>query len=291
MILAALLLACPVPDAVTDDTGWSEPACPRSVVVGSDGDVASDVIDEASGLAVSRHDPSVLWTHNDSGDTATVYAIGTDGAYLGAWPLDSGAVDWEDLSWGTDEGGSPVLYAADMGDNDRQRPDITLYRIPEPDPAEPATVSEPDVLVYSYPDGPHDAETLLFDPIEREIVVLAKSFDGPDGLYRAGLDGGELQAAGSLDFGTNPLRGSGTPTGGDVSGDGLWVIVVTYTHAFLWPRDPARPLHTAFELDPCEVPREGEAQGEAVALSEDGLTYFTVSEGTGPAVNRYELEF
>ena len=34
-----------------------------------------DPIDEASGIAASRKNPNVLWTHNDSGDGPLLYAL------------------------------------------------------------------------------------------------------------------------------------------------------------------------------------------------------------------------
>ncbi len=40
-------------------------------------------INEASGLAASRRNDGVLYTHNDSGDTGRVFAITTQGFTVG----------------------------------------------------------------------------------------------------------------------------------------------------------------------------------------------------------------
>ena len=47
------------------------------------GTIAFDPLNEISGLAVSRAHPGVIWTHNDSGDTPRMFAIGGAGAFLG----------------------------------------------------------------------------------------------------------------------------------------------------------------------------------------------------------------
>ena len=91
-------------------------------------------ITEASGLAVSRDNGGVVWTHNDSGGAASLYALGRRGELRATLPL-SGAinVDWEDMAIGPGPAGGPDwLYAADIGDNDAVRPSVRVYRVAEP---------------------------------------------------------------------------------------------------------------------------------------------------------------
>jgi hypothetical protein len=45
--------------------------------------------------------------------------------------------DWEDVAAGPCPGGR-CLYVADIGDNTASRPSVTVYRVPEPRPGEPA---------------------------------------------------------------------------------------------------------------------------------------------------------
>ena len=51
------------------------------------GEFTSPKITECSGLAVSRKNPGVLWVHNDSGDSARLFAVKEDGTLLGVFRL------------------------------------------------------------------------------------------------------------------------------------------------------------------------------------------------------------
>jgi hypothetical protein len=54
-------------------------------------------VPEASGLAVGRRDPSVLWTHNDSGSEPVLFALDSSGIVHGRVRVPIGEHDWEDL--------------------------------------------------------------------------------------------------------------------------------------------------------------------------------------------------
>src|SRR5438309_1605081 len=54
---------------------------------------------EASGVAASRNNPGVLWTHNDSGHPAQIYALDTQGRLLGTYAV-PGNTDNEDIAIG-----------------------------------------------------------------------------------------------------------------------------------------------------------------------------------------------
>ena len=68
----------------------------------------------------------LLWAHNDSGDTARVFAVGRDGRDRGTVTVSGAtAIDWEDIALGPAPHGKPYLYAGDIGDNfpgDRESP-------------------------------------------------------------------------------------------------------------------------------------------------------------------------
>jgi hypothetical protein len=56
---------------------------------------------EASGLALSRRSPGLLWSMNDSGDT-TLYALSTTGELRGRVRVTGATIrDWEDVSTGS----------------------------------------------------------------------------------------------------------------------------------------------------------------------------------------------
>ena len=128
--------------------------------------VDDERIDESSGLAVSTRDPSRLWTHNDSGDTARLFALGapvTRTVPDGRGPHHAGvdAFDAEDLA----PGPNSTLWLADIGDNIGQRQRIVLDRVTEPQVSANAAPADWPVPAqrfrFAYPDGPHDAEALL----------------------------------------------------------------------------------------------------------------------------------
>src|SRR5690606_16613699 len=59
-------------------------SCPTAAEPVRVGTVASSHVVEASGLVASRKQPDVLWVHNDSGNAATLYALGRDGRNRGS---------------------------------------------------------------------------------------------------------------------------------------------------------------------------------------------------------------
>ena len=130
---------------------------------------------EASGLAVSRSEPDVLWTHNDRGNPAELHAVTVSGEVLGAWPVAGiDNIDWEDLSIT----GGGLLVIADIGDNGQRRPSVLAHAVVEPDLTRPPENVELTTTVeWTYPDGPHDAEALMIDPRMGQAAVVTKGED------------------------------------------------------------------------------------------------------------------
>lgn len=130
------------------------------------GRIESDDIDESSGLAASKCQDGVFWTHNDSDDGPFLYAIDTAGRRLGTWKV-AGADnrDWEDIALYKDTSGKCFLLVGEIGNSaEEMRSELKIYRVEEPavDPGsrrtsrkESATTLPADVLAFSYPDTPH----------------------------------------------------------------------------------------------------------------------------------------
>src|SRR5262245_40761495 len=76
-------------------------------------------ITESSGIAASRRNPNLLWTHNDSGDRPLIYAFDRRGRHRGVWQvLGAKAEDWEDMAIGPGPNrGMAYVYLGDIGDN------------------------------------------------------------------------------------------------------------------------------------------------------------------------------
>ena len=245
------------------------------------GTVGSDLVNEASGIAASRRNSDVLWVHNDSGDTARVFAMNTQGTHLGVYNLVAAvATDWEDMAVGPGPvAGQPYLYLGDIGDNSSGRYSIKVYRVAEPVVSSiqaPVTESLTGVetIELQYPDGARDAETLMIDPLTNDIYVVSKR-ESQSRLYRAAYP----QSTGgmnTMEFITQlPWGGA---TGGDISPDGNEIIVRGYWNASFWSRPPGGDIGDAFVQPAASVPLILEPQGEAIAFDAAGSGYYTVSE-------------
>src|SRR4051794_23165007 len=141
---------------------------------------------EVSGVVQSRAHPNVLWVHNDSGDTARMFAIQRNGTMIREYALaGADAIDWEDVAlFPGSNGGRDALYFGDIGDNAKARAYITIYAIDEPDPATETTTSAVHSQRLLYPDGPHDAEAMFVDPATRDLFIVTKELSGASVVYR-----------------------------------------------------------------------------------------------------------
>ncbi|TIC79928.1 hypothetical protein [Nocardioides sp. GY 10127] len=221
---------------------------------------------ESSGLvSVGRW----LVTTNDSGDVGRVFTVAARGADAGetvgvtTWSQD--AVDVEALA----PGGPGHVWVGDIGDNEAQRDSIAVTRVPVG--VGDRTV---DSTVYTlvYPDGAHDAETLLRDPTTGRLYVVTKE-----------LLGGTVYAAPrTLDpDGTNRLRRVGPvlpiATDGTFALDGSAIVVRGYFGATLYEWPSLRELR--------DVALPVQDQGEGLAITRGG-GLLESTEGRGTAVLR-----
>src|SRR4051794_22460068 len=297
-LLAAALLASACGDSATTDATArpaasvttaaakkkpSTPALCARLVPRVTGHVQPAAATELSGLVLSRSQPNVLWTHNDSGDRARVLAVAPDGRQLADLDVaGADAVDWEDIAATKD-----ALYLGDIGDNTASRETIAVYRVREP--RLPATGPlEAQRFTLRYPDGAHDAEALLVDPADGSLVIVTKDARGVSRIYTATnpspTDVTTLRLAGTLALGLGEAV-----TAGDVSADGRTIALRTYDRAFAWTRKAGRSVAATLKGKSCP-PRAAllaEGQGEALALTRDGRAFYTVPEGASPAIRLY----
>lgn len=274
--------------------------CPLYQSTLSTGTVQATQLTEISGLAVSRQHPGVLWLHNDSGDLPRIYAINQGGATLGTYTL-AGAthIDWEDMAIGPGpQPGVTYLYVGDIGDNPNTRPEICVYRVPEPVASatqQPvvATLTDVETITLKYPDGPRDAETLMVDT-NGDLYIVSKRVTAKGRVYRAAFPQpttgvSMLEFVAELPWGS--VSGEGGATGGDIAPDGSAVAIRRYAFnspkATLWLRPAGTPLAAVFAQPGCSIPIALDLQGETLAFDGFGLGYFTISEGRAPAVYRY----
>lgn len=235
---------------------------------------ADTQIGESSGLGTSSSGDGIYYTHNDSGDTARFFAVNSGGATVAIYTLQGAtAHDWEDMETGTDSAGRPVLYFGDIGDNSSKRSETDVYQVPEP---RGPSANVPWVRYrFHYPDGPHNAETLMVDPHTHRIYIATKFILGEGTLYEAPA------VLSTTDINVLvPVR-SGIPTlttSGDISPDGKLMVLLTYFSAY-WAVGVNGTLHA--------FPVPEQRQDEAIAFTRDGRAVIVGSEGVHSAV--YEV--
>jgi hypothetical protein len=234
-------------------------------------------IHESSGVAVSRAHGGLFWTHNDSGDPL-LYAVDAEGRTAGRVRITGAQVeDWEDVALAPCPAGGDCLYVADIGDNDAERPSITVYRVPEPAPN--ASASAPaEAIRLRYPDGAHDAEAMFV--LDGAIHVVTKGESGPIAVYRApssAAPGAETTLERIRQLTGDKVQRPERITAADASPDGRWVVLRTLESASIYP---AAPLAGSGELAPRRIDLKGlnEEQGEGIGFGPDGSLVLT-SEG------------
>lgn len=274
------------PTSATPDRPVPPPALCRADRSRTLGRVADPTMDELSGLVRGRRDRHVLFALEDSGAPPVITALRPDGALLGRTTLAGAeAIDWEDMAAGPGPDGRASLFAGDIGDNDAARDRVQIYRLPEPRAISDATAPAAR-LDLRYPDGPHDAEALLADPLRRELVIVTKSLargrayavasTGPDGAM--------------MTLRRGPAVALALVTAGDVSSDGRLVALRSPSTLAVWRRRGREPLTRTLGRAPtCVAPADlsAEGQGESLALSPDGRSAITAPEGVDAVLRRY----
>ena len=221
-----------------------------------------DEVFESSGLV---DEGRTVYTINDSGDDAVVYAIdAASGDTTSRITYADSVDDVEALA----PGPGRTLWAGDIGDNRQRRDDIAVYRVgPEHAKATRYTLR--------YPDGSHDAETLLVHPASGRVLVVTKSpFGGTVYAAPTPLDeraDNRLRVFGHV---------AGLVTDGAFYADGRHVVLRTYDTASVY-------TFPGFELrGTVRLPRQ--PQGEGISVSPTGRVLVS-SEGVHAKVLQVTL--
>jgi hypothetical protein len=254
------------------------------------------VLAEMSGLAASTRHPGVLWAHNDSGNAFRIFAINELGTVLATLTLagvdakDIARMDLEDIAVGPCAPGArrSCIYLADTGDNFERRERVRIFRFPEPEEVADTTVPV-EILPFTWPDEPHDAESLVIEPRTARLAVITKARDSLGELFA--LDGlapdtvtkatrlGELRAPGNVDFRT---------TAADLHESGQRLLLRTYTRVWELRRPGATRLEELVQGRVAEVPGPSQAQSEAITYLPGGRSYVLGSEFAGQLLYRVD---
>ncbi len=250
-------------------------------------------VNESSGVVASRRNPNLFWTHNDSGGGAFLYAFDRAGRKRGVWKVaNAEARDWEDVAAGPGPRESQsYLYVGDIGDNLRRRETIIVYRFPEPvinsagissTKKQPLVTETSEAIHLKYPDGKHDAEALVVHPATGDLYIVTKSAGRTSGVYKAAapLATSRVTTLSRVAEIRLPSLFAGMVTGGDISPDGLRVVLCDYLGAY----EISLPTTSKSRFDevwkkPLTIIETGSRQqGEAVCYRLDGKAILLTSE-------------
>jgi hypothetical protein len=270
------------------------------------GSITADFLGEVSGIAMSRHSEDVFWVLNDSGNSATLYAIRQNGNVAGMINIQGVTNnDWEDIATFEYEG-KPYILVADVGDNFAKRSKCFFFFIEEPDTKKikgnsPITLKPSWSITFTYEDGPRDCESVAVDTVTGKILLLSKR-DTPPVLYELPLTKKTeknavakrvsvikplpLKNEGIDDF----LSMSNMTTAMDISSNGLNAVVLTYAGAYLYKKEKDEEWAKAFSGIPVEIPLPVMPQSESICFGKDASTIFVTTEQTPAPLYRVELK-
>ena len=254
-------------------------------------------LDEISGLAASREHEDVLWMHNDGGNEAQLFAVGTRGSLQATFQVDGVSnTDWEDIA-SFDLDGHHYLLIADTGDNGGLRRSLQLHVVEEPASLDAAAQKLPLKpawsIAFRWPDGPRDCEAVAVDAKNGQVLLISKKRTPPE-LFALPLHprGDGLQVARKLGV----LAGMPQPdaeelranermarirhqvTAADIAPDRSRIAVMTYNEVLLYPRRGRESWAEALARKPVVHDLPWLPQAEALGWDADGHGLFATGE-------------
>lgn len=301
LILTVLLAACDAPGSATNSVDVKFP--------GITGYLEQAALGEASGVAMSRRNPDVIWLINDNGNDAILFAATRDGMHLAALPVEGATnVDWEDLASFELEGDA-WLIIGDIGDNDSRHPDRVLYLLREPDlNADSPRAKVAWSIRYRYPGGPRDAEALAVDAANGEVLVLSKRSLPPE-LYvlplrpAPDIETVTARLVATLDTLPPPttadLENARTtdpdtfvwhwqPTAMDISPAGKTIAILTYADTYAYSRTGQEKWQDVVSRMPHSVGRPVIPEAEAMCFIDEQQLLIT-AEGAHAAIQTLSI--
>lgn len=237
---------------------------------------------EISGIIESIKYPKSFWVHNDSGDQPRIFRVNLDLEIIQEVQFGGiSHIDWEDITYGNFND-QKILFIGDIGDNQGIRDKIQIYLFMEP---EESVVKSESIrtLNLSYPDGPRDAEALLFDEMYNELIIITKR-DQKSRVYTYNMnsiDDGSLKFEGELnleEFDEIDPRSRYKITSADAIPE-KGIIIKNYLEVYLYKlTDSERLSNVLISRSPKKIKYEPELQGEAISLEVNFKGYWVTSE-------------
>jgi hypothetical protein len=249
--------------------------------------ISEPTVTEISGVAASHRNPGLLWMHNDGAPYYT-YLVSTNGDVVATYQFATAIDDYEDIAVGPGPiAGTRYVYAGDIGDNLLIRGEVRVFRFPEPRVTQmiPGISNAGETVVtLLYPDGVHDAEALMIDPLTGDLFVVTKEANAfrVFKATQAQLNSGNAETLTLVQTGT-----FGPVSGGDISPDGSMIVLRHEREARLWRRRGGGSIETALSRASERIPVIGEpieGNGEGITFALDLRGYYTMSEGILPTI-------
>ncbi|MDO3626874.1 hypothetical protein [Mucilaginibacter sp. BT774] len=245
-------------------------------------DLARTDLVEISGVAASRINPGILYIHNDSGNPNQVYLTNGNGDDKGTLTLTPvGNRDWEDIAVGPGPvPGKNYVYVGDIGDNDSKYPSILIYRFAEPDLTGKTlpvrmNIDSLDIIELKYPDGPRNAESLMVDPLTKDIYIASKESNNSK-VYVARYP----QTTKSATVMSSVVQlFMNKATAGDISPDGSEILLRSKELIWYWRLPAGTSISAGLLTAPQIAPyAKNEPQGKGICFAADGSGYYTDTE-------------
>lgn len=239
----------------------------------------TDVLNEASGIDFGIQSKQVLWSHNDSGNKAEIYALNTEGQLLSTLSLKGVQNrDWEDIAVAKDPlSDISYIYIADIGDNNAKYNSVYVYRLREPQLTgkdEILQSSEFKTIEINYEDGPRDAEAIFLEPNTGDIYLISKR-EEQVGLYRIAYPFNFRAKNIARRIASLPLN---WVTAADLSSNGKQLLVKTYTGIYKYKTKLDDNKNITLSKEAKTMAYLTEPQGEALCWDAKNKGYFTLSE-------------
>lgn len=246
--------------------------------------IVNSLVNEASGIADSQKNPGFLWVQEDSNTPAQITLITHKGEFVKHIPIKGIANrDWEDMIIA--KGPKPdinYIYIAETGDNNAQYKQYAFHRFPEP-AANATEISTVETIPFQYPDGSHDAEAFLADPLNNDLYIITKRekqsliylLKAPYSLERTNT----LTLVGELPY--NFVVSAG------VTADQKGIAIKTYDRIYYYQRNQNETLKQVLAKNPGQLNYLPEIQGEAFCFTNNNLGYYTLSERVSSPVTLF----
>jgi len=247
--------------------------------------MAKQEYDEISGIAESLQFKDIIYIHEDKPGKNFIYITNKKGEDLGRIVIDGVApADWEDMTVGPGPlANNHYIYVADIGDNNALNPYATIYRFVEPtmsglSSSKEIHIKEFDKIRVSYSKGSTNAETILLDPLTRDLYILTKE-NSKTHLYQIPYPQSTTAIIPSKPM---ALLGFDYLTSGGISTDGQEILLRNKSQIWYWKRTVNETILNTLSRKPLDAPyAANEHQGEAITFKADRTGFMTISETKG----------